>query len=285
MFATKCKADITFLSGIIDEFTAMIAPPQRLLWRRLIDGVLTLLFPPRCHACRIGRPHHAGRQLCRSCHDQVMPLSGPCCRHCGQPLPAVPGPGERLCGDCLQNPHPFDSARSLVCYGPPVSTLLHRLKFHGDAAAARVLTGLGSPGPVNGELIIPVPLHRSRLQARGLNQSLVLARRFFPAERDKIVVDLLVRRKKTIPQTGLDGTQRRRNLKGAFAVTRPDTVRGRSVLVVDDVYTTGTTLAECSKTLKAAGAGRVHVWTVARVTQAGRSALPRDVPTKKTVVG
>jgi ComF family protein len=127
-----------------------------------------------------------------------------------------------------------------------------------------------------------VPLHRSRLRSRGLNQSLVLARRFFAAERDKIVVDLLVRLKKTIPQTGLDGIQRRRNLKGAFAVARPEEVRGRTVLVVDDVFTTGTTLAECSRTLKAAGAAQVHVWTVARVDEAGRSMVPDDVPIGKS---
>ncbi len=263
----------------------MTASLQRPLWRKFANGVLALLFPPRCHACQLGRPRHPGWQLCRSCRDQVTPLSGPCCRRCGQPLAAVVGPAERLCGDCLQRPPPFDSARSLVCYGPPVSTLLHRLKFHGDTAAARVLSGLGSPGPISCDLIIPVPLHRSRLQTRGLNQSLVLACRFFPAERDKIVVDLLVRRKKTIPQTGLDGTQRRRNLRGAFAVTRPGAIRGRTVLVVDDIYTTGTTLAECSKTLKAAGAARVHVWTVARVAAVNRAAPPRDTPSQKSAAG
>lgn len=211
-----------------------------------------------------------------------MSYSGPYCRCCGRSLATGPGLAERLCGDCLRTPPPFDSARSPLCYGPPVSTLLHRLKFHGDTAAARVLAGLGSSEPLSCDLIIPVPLHRSRLQSRGLNQSLVLARRFFPAERDKIVVDLLVRQKKTIPQTGLDGNQRRRNLKGAFAVARPGAVLGRTVLVVDDVFTTGTTLAECSRTLKAAGAAQVHVWTVARVDEVSRSVRPDDVPTGKT---
>jgi ComF family protein len=282
MFAAKCKADITLLSGISDEFTVMTAPPRPLPWRSFVGGVLALLFPPRCHACRIARPHQPGQQLCLHCLDQVAPYSGPHCLCCGRSLAAGPVLTKRLCGDCLRTPPPFDSARSLLCYGPPASTLLHRLKFHGDTAAARVLTGLASTETVSCELIIPVPLHRSRLRSRGLNQSLVLARRFFAAERDKIVVDLLVRLKKTIPQTGLDGIQRRRNLKGAFAVARPEEVRGRTVLVVDDVFTTGTTLAECSRTLKAAGAAQVHVWTVARVDEAGRSMVPDDVPIGKS---
>jgi ComF family protein len=282
MFAAKCKADITLLSGISDEFTVMTVSPRPLSLSSFVGGMLALLFPPRCHTCRIAGPSHPDRQLCPHCLDQVIPYSGPYCRCCGRSLATGTGPDERLCGDCLRTPPPFDSARSLLCYGPPVSTLLHRLKFHGDTAAARVLAGLGSLEPVSCDLIIPVPLHRSRLQSRGLNQSLVLARRFFPAERDKIVVDLLVRQKKTIPQTGLDGIQRRRNLKGAFAVAHPEAVRGRTVLVVDDVFTTGTTLAECSRTLKAAGAAQVHVWTVARVDEESRSVLPDAMPTGKT---
>lgn len=260
----------------------MTVSPRPPAWRSFVDGVLALFFPPRCHACRIARPSHPERQLCPHCLDQVAPYSGPYCRCCGRSLALGAGPAERLCGDCLRTPPPFDSGRSLLCYGPPVSTLLHRLKFQGDTAAARVLAGLGSPGPANCELIIPVPLHRSRLQTRGLNQSLVLARRFFPAERDKIVVDLLARPKKTIPQTGLDGNQRRRNLKGAFGVARPGMVRGRTVLVVDDVFTTGTTLAECARTLKMAGAAQVHVWTLARVDESRRSAVPDDVATGKS---
>jgi ComF family protein len=238
--------------------------------RRCAGGILDLLFPPRCHACHAGLPAHRQPQLCSGCREQVIFLSAPLCVCCGRQLQELPGPADRLCGDCLHSRPPFDSARSLVLYGPPVSTLLHRLKFQGDAATARVLAGLGQPETVACDLIIPVPLHPSRLRARGLNQSLVLARRFFPAERDKIVLNLLSRQKKTIAQTGLDGRQRRRNLKGAFSVTRPAAVQGRSILVIDDVFTTGTTLAECAQTLKAAGASRVVAWTVARAAGSNR---------------
>lgn len=243
---------------------------HRPVLRSCADGILDLLFPPRCHACHAALTGHQHLPLCAGCLEQVIFISTPLCVCCGRQLQEGPGSVDRWCGDCLRTQPPFDSARSLVLYGPPVSTLLHRLKFHGDTATARVLAGLGQPETVACDLIIPVPLHPSRLRVRGLNQSLVLARHFFPAERDKIVFNLLIRQKKTIAQTGLDGRQRRRNLKEAFSVTRPAAVQGRSILVIDDVFTTGTTLAECAQTLKAAGAAQVVGWTVARAAGANR---------------
>ncbi len=171
---------------------------------------------------------------------------------------------DRFCGPCLSAAPAYDSARSLVRYAPPVSTLLHRLKFHGDVSAARALASLGSPVVPPFDLLLPIPLHPARLRARGINQSLVLARRFFPDYQRSIAVDLLVRIKDTVPQLGLDGRQRRRNLHGAFGVTDAAALHGRSVCLVDDVFTTGTTLLECAKTVRKAGAARVDAWTVAR---------------------
>lgn len=264
MFAGKCKADISFISAIIDELTAMTLSLKWPVLRKLADGVLDLLFPPRCQACHVDLPRQFGGVICRDCLDRVSFLASPLCSCCGQPLPPEAGIADRFCGECLLDRPAFDSARSLARYEPPVSTLLHRLKFHGDTAAAGALAELGKPVDSACDLILPVPLHFSRIRTRGLNQSLILAYRFFPAKRDKIVVDLLIRQKKTIAQTGLNGRQRRNNLKGAFAVTRPEEVRSRRISLVDDVYTTGTTLAECAKTLKKAGAASVHAWTVAR---------------------
>ncbi len=114
------------------------------------------------------------------------------------------------------------------------------------------------------DLIFPVPLHKSRLRQRGFNQALLLAGSCFPRWRNSIVADGLLRVRATVPQTDLDGAGRRKNLKGAFALKDPDMVRGKTVLLVDDVFTTGSTVRECSRVLQAGGAERVEIFTLAR---------------------
>ncbi len=114
------------------------------------------------------------------------------------------------------------------------------------------------------DLIFPVPLHKSRLRQRGFNQALLLAGSSFPQWRNRIIADGLLRIRATAPQTSLDGAGRRKNLKGAFALKDPDMARGKIILLVDDVFTTGSTVCECSRILQAGGAGRVEVFTLAR---------------------
>lgn len=118
------------------------------------------------------------------------------------------------------------------------------------------------------DLIVPVPLHPQRLKERGLNQSVALARLFFPGSLRHLHPDVLVRKRNTPAQTSLNGLARRKNLRGAFAVAENALVQGRTVCLVDDVYTTGTTVSECSRTLLQAGAREVVVLTLARVTPA-----------------
>jgi len=113
--------------------------------------------------------------------------------------------------------------------------------------------------------IVPVPLFPARLKKRGLNQSLLLARIFFPEAGDALLVDALIRTRNTPPQTTLGGAARRKNLRGAFAVRNPAAVQGHRIFLVDDVFTTGTTVIECGKALLAAGAAEICVVTVARV--------------------
>lgn len=150
-----------------------------------------------------------------------------------------------------------------------MSSLLHRLKYQGDTSvlsALREIIGRRDSFCLQEQdRIIPVPLHVSRLRQRGFNQSLVLAKLFFPNQKDLIQVDTLTRIRHTIPQTGLDGIARRKNLHQAFIVRFPERVRGRKIVLVDDVFTTGTTVAECSRMLLRAGADEVRVLTLARV--------------------
>lgn len=232
---------------------------------------LDLLFPPRCLLCEQSLGIEEVAPLCRECRGNIAYLRPPFCRCCGE---KVAGGADRhhLCGRCLTHPPPFLRARACIRYAQPVSELLHRLKYGGDTA---VLPGLehiirhaGSLEMPQPDLIVPVPLHPQRLKERGLNQSVVLARLFFPDSLRNLRPDVLIRQRNTPAQTSLNGPARRKNLRGAFAVVEKARVQGRMVCLVDDVYTTGTTVSECSRTLLRAGAREVVVLTLARVTPA-----------------
>lgn len=238
--------------------------------RKLVSGFLDLLYPPRCHICGEHVQPTVESALCPICLEQVTFLQNPVCTYCGKEMGRAGGDADRFCGECLKNPPPYDCARSIFHYRPPVSTLLQRLKFSGDSGAAESLVtimsraGVAVAGKKFG-LIVPVPLHVSRLRERGLNQSLTLARQLFPDHLEKINPLLLVRTRNTPAQTGLDGKKRRANLRGAFTVISAEAVQNRNICLLDDVYTTGTTVSECAQTLKQAGAATVRVLTLARV--------------------
>ena len=164
-------------------------------------------------------------------------------------------------------------ARAIVRYEAPVSHLLHRLKYAADTRVLPVLAAVIRASEYDSlhdfqpevDRIVPVPLFPGRLKKRGLNQSLLLARVFFPNAGEALLVDSLIRTRDTLPQTTLDGAARRKNLRAAFAVRRPAAICGRRIFLVDDVLTTGTTVTECAKALLAAGAVEICVVTVARV--------------------
>lgn len=239
--------------------------------QKVVQSALDLLFPPICYICsRHLQPASEMSYLCPSCVGEVRFLASPLCPRCGKGMDKAAGPADRHCHECLTKPPAFDSARSVVYYQPPVKELLHRLKYKSDSSAAMVIAELIGKGPLRqsasgGDYIIPVPLFVSRLKMRGLNQSLILAKNIFPTEKVKIATDLLVRVKNTTAQSGLSGAQRRRNLQAAFEVREPHLLAGKNIWLIDDVFTTGTTVNECAKTLKKHDVASVHVWTCARV--------------------
>jgi ComF family protein len=146
-------------------------------------------------------------------------------------------------------------------------SVLHRCKYERDVSLAAVLAGWlvrHCPRDRTYDIVIPVPLHRDRLRWRGFNQAVLLARplaRAWDVPHDPFV---LARTRHTAPQVGLDERERRRNISGAFGVRRPSAVRERSVLLVDDVYTTGATLEECAHVLRRAGARHVDALVLTR---------------------
>ena len=234
-----------------------------------LKGAKDLLFPPSCFVCSVSMVGTACG-ICSDCLQNVSLISSPQCPVCGREI-SDSAAGDHLCGSCLRKTPPYLSARGIAHYQEPVASLLQRLKYQGDTTVLPVLQeiiALGAYGePAEEDRIIPVPLHIRRLRQRGFNQALLLAQIFFPERIDCILVDTLQRTRHTIPQTGLDGIARRKNMSRAFSVRNAREVRGKKIILVDDVYTTGTTVAECSRALLSAGAREVHVLTLARVRE------------------
>jgi ComF family protein len=231
----------------------------------LVDGwkgqLLRLVLPPRCLLC--GAHGGAGRDLCAGCSGDLV-VNALCCPRCALPLSA-PAP---LCGECLKSEPPFATAWAPFHYAHPLDLLEARFKFRTDLAAGRVLADLlvqcaSRDTPAQPQLIVPVPLHARRLRERGYNQALELARPLAHALAIPLRHDVLVRTRATLAQTGLDAKARRRNLRGAFAVTERARLPAHVVLF-DDVMTTGATLREGARMLLRAGAKRVDVWALAR---------------------
>src|SRR5262249_6024442 len=175
------------------------------------------------------------------------------------------------CGMCQRRTPSFDYARAAVRYDDVAREALHALKFAGRRPMAAplgdLLAGISLPEIPDGgpHLVVPVPLHRRRERERGFNQALLLARRLEKAWEIPVGSDVLVRTVATPPQTELTATARRTNVRGAFSLRRPELVVGRHIVLVDDVFTTGSTVSACARCLRAGGAATVGVLTVARV--------------------
>jgi ComF family protein len=170
-----------------------------------------------------------------------------------------------LCGACQRKPPPWDAAWAPFRYGWPLDRLEARYKFGRDLAGGRTLAELWrrAPAPALPLLILPVPLHRARLRQRGYNQALELARPLGRALGVPVRHDALLRSRATAAQTELDASSRRRNVRGAFVLSGGAALPPH-VALLDDVMTTGATLAECTRVLKRAGVARVDVWALAR---------------------
>jgi ComF family protein len=228
-----------------------------------IESALSVLYPPTCVLC--GGPGANDRDLCAGCAADLPRNANPCPR-CAEPLP--PGaPAGTLCARCLRNPPAFDRCRAPYLYAPPADWLIGRLKFHAHLAHGRLLGALladhlADRGGSRPDLIVPMPLHRSRLRERGFNQAVELARPLARRLAVPLAADLVQRVRPGRPQSGLEKSRRHANVRGAFALRRP--LEAWHVAVVDDVLTTGATAAELAGVLKAAGAERVEVWVVAR---------------------
>ncbi len=222
-----------------------------------------ILFPPCCAACQTGLSVPARDYICEECRSSIRPIIAPICTVCGRPL-LGPEESSHICGQCIEDPPPFESARALFYYQGAIKALIHRVKYSDDGYALKALLSLSrehmSPDFIEPDLIIAIPLHPRRLRERGFNQSLRIARGIFP--HIPVARDLLIKVLDTRPQTGLSREERLKNVRDAFAVVRPVSVN--SVLLLDDVYTTGSTVRSCARALKKAGVKKINILTVAR---------------------
>ncbi len=240
--------------------------------KKILTGIADLIYPPRCMTCDEPLEQHDALPFCPSCRAGIQILRSPLCPRCGVPFPVAEGE-DRLCGDCLRMDRPYAIARSVGSYEGTLLTAIHRFKYQGKTGIGKILGRIMADFAETlwdmkvFERVVPVPLHRKRLRSRGFNQSVILARAL--AKRFGIMLDFTSLRREifTPPQVGLDRKERCANVHGIFTVRHPERIAGRRILLVDDVYTTGSTLEECSRTLIRAKAEAVAVLTLARAVR------------------
>jgi ComF family protein len=236
---------------------------------QLGHSLLDLLFPRRCAGCLSTWLLAQQGFWCQKCIEQLLWIKSPLCPCCGRPFLKSASSSDHLCGECLLRAPPFSSARSAVQHSGLVRDRINQLKFGAKLHWVPPLTEL-LVKTVRGnrqfqvDYIVGVPLHTRRLRQRGFNQAALIAKALGRKISLPVRFDVLIRSEWTQPQTRLSRQERLQNVKNAFTVAKPSEVAGCRILLVDDVFTTGTTLNECSKTLKKAGAAQVHALTVTR---------------------
>ena len=248
--------------------------------RSPMDALSCALLPASCVLCGSPLPHLSSVPICEVCWTEFPVQSGELCSRCGDTLdaPALAAPGARLCRACRMAPPPFLRA---VAYGPYQDRMregIHALKYGRLHAASRglgrmlaqAIAQLADEAPAE-MLVVPVPLHRSKYAERGFNQARSLAfhalealRKTHPEWRLTLASAALMRLRATESQAGLTWRQRRLNVRGAFVVSDPAAVTQKHILVIDDIFTTGSTARAAAKALMEAGAASVWVATLAR---------------------
>lgn len=244
---------------------------------RAADGLLAVLLAPACAACNASLPYPARGPVCQSCWDAIRSFTPPLCRRCGDPLPSwrVISVEAGVCPRCRRRPSALTESRAIGAYDGSLRAIVHAFKYGGCRSLARGLgarlreSAAGLLG--NADIVVPVPLHRSRRRGRGFNQARELARHLgLP------LVDALRRTRATPSQTDLPAAARHGNVRDAFALARRQlpwlalNVEGLRIVLVDDVSTTGATIEACARVLRAAGAADVSAVTAARVVSRPR---------------
>ncbi|HWT13676.1 MAG TPA: ComF family protein [Allosphingosinicella sp.] len=238
------------------------------LARAALRPVLDFALPPRCPGCGAvtGEPH----RFCLRCWSLLVFLGAPCCARCALPFDFAQG-ADAVCAGCLAAPPSFDRLRAAVAYGEIPRKVALKLKYGGRPGVAETIARfmerhLDAPA---GTILAPVPLHRWRIWKRGYNQAALIASALARRAGLEARLDLLERVKATPPLKGMGPKERRDAVRGAFRVAprHKGNVRGRRIILIDDVYTSGATVNGCARILKRAGAAEIGVLTWARVVR------------------
>jgi ComF family protein len=262
MWAKNCKLKAS--SGAVNLRRASRLTAARRLGANLLHAALDVCYPPTCVLC--GAPGWNKLDLCQGCFAD-LPALAPACGRCALPLPAG-APDGLLCGECQRQPPAFDHCLALFRYQDAMPRLIGDFKFRRKLHLGRLFGQLlaeavrWQPQASVPERLVPVPLHPSRLRQRGYNQSLEVARVLGRELGVAVVRDGVERIVATPPQLSLARAQRLENVRDIFRPRQP--LRARHLVIIDDVVTTGATVGELARMLRAAGAERVDVWAVAR---------------------
>lgn len=240
------------------------------MFRKLLQDIINFILPRRCLKC--GKILNSNSDhFCQYCIDELNFILEPYCRKCGHPLFEGETNGKMLCPNCMKRKYNwFRYSRSAMLYDEASKNLILSFKFMDKTENAKPLAEMMYLAgrdifTAKVDVIIPIPLHYRRMLQRRYNQSILLAQEL--SKKSKVSFDSLslVRHKNTRPQVEFSGHQRIKNVKDAFSVRHPENIKGKRVLLIDDVLTTGSTLKEATIALKKAGAKSVDTLTVARV--------------------
>lgn len=226
----------------------------------MIQKLLELLYPSTCIFC--GKICQEG--ICPECRTKVRTIREPRCKKCGKPIRRAE---EEYCYDCQKRKFHYEQGRSLWLHKAPVKESVYRFKYknrrvYGEVYAKEMAEAFGELLRLREiDLIIPVPLHKRKLKSRGFNQAAVLARKLGELTGIPVNTELVVRRKYTTPQKEFGHNERRKNLKDAFAVTKKQ-MDAAHILIIDDIYTTGSTIDSIAEVLEKSGVTKTYFLTI-----------------------
>jgi len=240
----------------------------------IIEGLYNFVFPLDCKICEKPIRESKGYSICEDCFKTIELIEHPYCIKCGKPLPITDffeQNREILCLDCKRKKYSFEFSRSTGIYNKVLKKCIHLLKYYGEKKLAKPLGKLmvdyllkNNEFENKFDLIIPVPLHKNDLKKRGFNQSLLLSKIIGDYFSIPVGESILIKHKITPFQVNLSKKEREKNILKAFSVEKPEEINGKSIMILDDVFTTGATVEECAKELIKSRAKNIFVLTLAR---------------------
>ena len=246
------------------------------MYLSFLKTLAKFIFPDKCLICNSKINIAPNFLLCHYCLKSIRIIKDPTCPCCGFPFPSdniLLYNQNYRCGLCRKDEPILNKTISIFYYEIKLREAIHKFKYHKNLSLGKVLAELmisNIPGKMSFskfDCIIPVPLHKKKLKERGFNQSLILSKKIGQYFNLPVVYDNLKRIRYTEAQTNLSHAKRKKNVKNAFSLRNPNNLKNKDILLIDDIYTTGSTINECAKTLKKAGVNKIFALTLARVVK------------------